>query len=134
MVVFDSSYLIIRYDESLEAITEEWKLDFTQTVQEDKFRQPLEKLLEEFSNKKAKKWLCDNTEQKTLLAKDQLWLENYFYPQLFKRGLKAAALVNAKHILGTGYAKNCLQNVDDEILQIEVFNKNKEAREWLKKA
>lgn len=132
MIIFDSSYLSIQYNEELNAMAEEWKLDFTTLTQGDVFRKPLEQLLEEFKNRKITKWLSDNTEQQTLLSKDQLWLEKYFYPTLIQSGLTHAALVNAKNILGTGYAKNHLQNLKTEGLEVEVFNKNNIAQEWLK--
>ncbi|NJO02563.1 MAG: hypothetical protein HC880_13535 [Bacteroidia bacterium] len=131
MVFFDSPYLIIQYNEELKALTEEWKLDFTTRVEADTFRQPLESLIWAFRERKATKWLCDNTEQKILNSKDQLWLETYYYPQLVQNGLRTVALINAKNILGTDYAKNCLQSLNDQTIKIEVFNKNKDGRSWL---
>jgi len=130
MTIFESSYLKIQYNEATQAIWEEWQLDFTQMVVGDNFRQPLEKLIAEIEPNKASKWLCDNTEQKTIDSKDQRWLEKTFYPELLKKGIKKVALVNAKSILGTGYAKNCLRNLDNT-LNVEVFNRNDEAKAWL---
>jgi hypothetical protein len=134
MIIFDSPYLLIQHDTTLQAITEEWKLDFTTTVRGDVFREPLLKLLQSFSDLQVSRWLCDNTEQKKLVSADQIWLETYFYPEIHKRGLRSAALVNTKNILLTGDAKNCLQNLSERALEIEVFNKNIPAREWLKRA
>lgn len=135
MVIFDSPYLVIQYNEKLQAMTEEWKLDFTVLPLEgDKVREPLTKLLEEFKTRKLSKWLCDNTEQKIIASPDQHWLEEYYYPELIKNGLKTAALVNAKNILRTDNAKNCLQNLEEEKTYIEIFNKNLDARAWLEKA
>ncbi len=133
MVIFESPFLQIQYDENLEAMIEEWKLDFTSNPHGDNMREPLQKLLEEFKNRNLKRWLCDNTEQKALQSADQRWLESYYYPQLIELGLEKAALVNAKEILGTVVAKNCLQNVEEEVLNIEVFNKYHEAYTWLGK-
>lgn len=131
MIIFDSPYLKIQYDEQLQAILEEWKLDFTVIVAGDNFRKPLTTLIQEFKNRKLSKWLCDITEQKTLLSEDQLWLESYYYSELLKNGLHTAALVNAKNILGTVNAKNCLENLHGDKIQIEVFNKNHLAKSWL---
>ena len=131
MTIFDSPYLSIQYDENLQAMLEEWKLDFTKIVAGDNFREPLMSLLKEFKNYKVSKWLCDNTEQKTLLSEDQFWLEEYYYPELLNQGLKVAVLVNNKNILGTVNAKNCLQNLHEENLKIEVFNKNNLAKKWI---
>ncbi len=133
MAVYESPYLIINYDEEIGAITEEWQLDFTTQVAGDNFREPLKKLLQEFEARKATKWLCDNTEQKTIDSKDQLWLEEHYYPKLIDLGLQTIALVNAKDIMETDYAKNSLQNLREAVITIEVFNKNQSAREWLSK-
>lgn len=132
MKLYDSPYLQTVYDENLKAVLEEWKLDFTTQVDGVNFRKPLEQLIATFKEKKAYKWLCDNTEQKNLVFADQYWLETFYYPELIKNGLKKVALVNAKNILGTGYAKNCLKNIN-EAVEIEIFNKRKDAIEWLKK-
>jgi hypothetical protein len=132
MIVFESAFLRIEYHEELQIMLEEWKLDFTTKVEGDTFRQPLETLLQEFAKLKINKWLCDNTEQKPIASPDQLWLEEYYYPNLIKSGLKKVALVNAKNILGTSSAKNLLQSIVGHKLTIEVFNKNKEAKNWLK--
>lgn len=129
MILLEKPYLKIQFDDSLKAITEEWKLDFTTVIANQTFHEPLEILLEEFKSRKLSRWLCDNTEQKTIETADQNWLETVFYPEMVKNGLKTVALVNAKNILGTGSAKNCLQNLGN--LNIEIFNKNIEARKWL---
>ena len=131
MTIFDSPYLNIQYDENLETIIEEWKLDFTKVVAGDNFREPLMTLLKEFKDRKVSKWLCDNTEQKTLESDDQFWLEEFYYAELLNLGLKVAVLVNDKNILGTVNAKNCLQNLREENLKIEVFNKYELAKEWI---
>ncbi|MCU0446080.1 MAG: hypothetical protein MUE85_14315 [Microscillaceae bacterium] len=134
MIIFESPFLRVEYNEELQTILEEWKLDFTTKVEGEVFRQPLEVLLQEFKNRQISKWLCDNTEQKPIASTDQLWLEEYYYPNLIKAGLQKVALVNAKNILGTSSAKNLLQGLVGHQLTIEVFNKNKEAKNWLKTA
>jgi hypothetical protein len=131
MLVFESAFLRIEYQEEHQVMLEEWKLDFTTKVEGDTFRQPLTVLLQEFAQLKVNKWLCDNTEQKPIASADQLWLEEYYYPHLLKSGLQKVALVNAKNILGTSAAKNLLQGIVGHKLAIEVFNKNKEAKNWL---
>lgn len=132
MVVFDSEFLKITYDEKLNAILEEWKLYFGPKVELEMFRAPLLQLLDTFKEKKLSKWLSDNTEQKRLNEVDQWWLEENFYNEIVGAGLSHVALVNAKNILGTGVAKNCLSNLS-ETLEIEIFNKNEPARKWLGK-
>jgi hypothetical protein len=131
MLLFESPFLKIEIDEKMQAVVEEWKLDFTTTVENATFREPLEALINEFKNRKLTKWLCDNTEQKALNSPDQFWLEDYFYAQLAQSGLKTVALVNAKNVLHTSTAKNRLQNLVGRNLNIEIFNKNAHAKEWL---
>lgn len=131
MLLFDSPFLKIEIDEKLQAVIEEWKLDFTTPVENAVFREPLEALLREFKDRKLTKWFCDNTEQKALNSPDQFWLEDYFYAQLAQNGLKTAALVNAKNILNTSIAKNRLQDLVGRSLNIEIFNKNAHAKTWL---
>ncbi len=132
MIIFDSPYLQIRYEADIQAIVEDWKLDFTVQVSGDSFRQPLEKALAHISEVKATKWLCDNTERKSVNSPDQLWLEKTYYDELYKRGIKTVALVNGKDILQTYTAKNQLQSVSEHNIHIEIFNKRKPATEWLK--
>jgi inner membrane protein involved in colicin E2 resistance len=132
MIVFDSPYLQIRFDAEMQAIVEDWKLDFTVQVEGDTFRQPLEKALQAITEHKATKWLCDNTERKAVKSPDQLWLEKTYYTELHKRGIKTVALVNGKDVLQTYTAKNHLQSVSDRNITIEIFNKRRPAMEWLK--
>jgi hypothetical protein len=130
MVVFDSEFLKITYDEKLNAILEEWKLYFGPKVELDTFRKPLLALIDIFKEKKLSKWLSDNTEQTRLNEQDQFWLEDEFYPAIVSAGLNHVALVNAKNILGTSIAKNCLSNLSKD-LEIEIFNKSQPAQKWL---
>ncbi|GAB4397189.1 MAG: hypothetical protein OHK0053_13130 [Microscillaceae bacterium] len=131
MRIYESPYLLIDYNEGLQALTETWLLDFTTPVEGDNFRQPLQLLLDAFSKYGVKKWLNDASEQKTLASSDQIWLEQVFYPQLLAQGMKAACLVNTKNILGTVHAKNWLQNQQDADLLIEVFNHRELALAWI---
>jgi len=132
MLIFDSPYLQIRYDATIQAFVEEWKLDFTTQVVGDSLRQPLEKALASIREMKATKWLCDNTERKVLSSPDQLWLEKIYYNELYKCGINTVALVNGKDVLQTYIAKNHLQSVSERNIHIEIFNKHVPAMEWLK--
>jgi hypothetical protein len=87
-------------------------------------------LIDIFKEKKLSKWLSDNTEQTRLNEQDQFWLEDEFYPAIVSAGLNHVALVNAKNILGTSIAKNCLSNLSKD-LEIEIFNKSQPAQKWL---
>lgn len=133
MVIFDSKFLKITYNEKANAILEEWKMYYGPKVEMDAFRQPMLELIKTFKDKKLVKWLSDNTEQKRLNEKDQWWVEENFYPEIVKAGLTHVALVNAKSILGTGVAKNCLRNLSQEV-EIEIFNNSEDGIDWLQKA
>ncbi|OJJ23352.1 hypothetical protein BKI52_03045 [marine bacterium AO1-C] len=130
MVVFDSEFLKITYDEANQAVLEEWKLYYGPKIELDSFRQPMLELVKAFKGNKATKWLADNTEQTRLNEKDQWWLEDHLYPQLVEAGLQHVALVNTKNILGTAIAKNSIRNLSRSV-EIEIFNKNQDAKNWL---
>ncbi len=132
MIIFEGTFLQIRYDADTQSLTEEWKLDFTQQVEGDIFRQPLEKALQAVKETQATKWLCDNSERRIVKSPDQLWLEKTYYPELYKNGIRTVALVNTKDVLQTYTAKNHLQSVSDHKINIEIFNKRLPALEWLK--
>ncbi len=131
MTIFQHPALHVQYDEKINAILEEWQLDFTTKLSSDEFREVGNKIIEAFKNKKVSKWYCDLSEQKTIDVEDQLWQEEFFYPELLKNGLSVACLVDTKNILGTVYTKNCLQNIDNQQVKIEVFNEQSEAKKWL---
>lgn len=130
MVAFDSEFLKITFDEKNQTILEEWKLYYGPRIELDSFRQPMLELVKAFKENKATKWLADNTEQTRLHEKDQWWLEDYLYPQLVEAGLEHVALVNTKNILGTATAKNSIRNLSRSV-EIEIFNKNQDAKTWL---
>jgi hypothetical protein len=132
MTILDNSYLTIEYNEELNAILELWKLDFTVEVQGDLFRQPLLQLADELKKRNVSKWLVDTTNQQELTSQDQNWLEAVYYPALYQNGLKIAALVNAKKVMGNIVVKNCLENLGLGISAIDTFNRFQIAKEWLK--
>ena len=131
MTIFQSTYLIIRYEASQNAIIEEWQLDFATITRGEILQQPLLKLLDAITETKASKWICDTTEQKNVITSDQLWLEKTFYPEIFKRGIKKIAFVNEKNILLTNNAKNILNSLSNKEIEVEVFNRNQKAKDWL---
>jgi hypothetical protein len=133
MIIFESSFLQIRYEADSQTLIEDWKLDFTTQVEGDTFRQPLQKALQAVIDTKATKWLCDNSERRIVKSPDQLWLEKTYYPELYKHGIKTVALVNSKDVLQTYTAKNHLQSVSERHINIEIFNKRLPALMWLKK-
>ncbi len=129
--IFEHPSVTINYDAQTNAILEEWKLDFTTKLDSDSFKSIYTKIVETVKEYQVKKWYCDLSEQQTVNVEDQLWQEAYFYPAMLQNGLKVACLVDTKNILGTVYTKNCLQNIDDSKVIIEVFNDRKLAKNWL---
>lgn len=130
MIVFESDFLTITYDEKNKTILEEWKLYFGPKIELDSFRKPMLELAKAFKEKGGTKWLMDNTEQGRLNEKDQWWLEENLYPELVNAGLSHVAMVNAKHILGTSISKNIIRNLSRSV-EIEIFNRKDGAVAWL---
>jgi hypothetical protein len=131
MTIFEHPALHVKYDEKMNTIFEEWQLDFTTPLTSKELRDVCNKILDTLKNYQVKKWYCDLSEQKTIDVEDQFWQEEFFYPEMIRHGLKVACLVDTKNILGTVYTKNCLQNIEEQKVQIEVFNHQKEAKQWL---
>ncbi|TAF64593.1 MAG: hypothetical protein EAZ55_11065 [Cytophagales bacterium] len=111
MILLDKNYLQIRYDEKSRLLTEEWKNHYGIKVEGELFINSMQVLLQAFKDNQLDRILCDTTERKTLDTKEEVWLEQNFYPVLLKNGLKKIALVDSKDVLGTGVAKNMLQNL-----------------------
>ena len=130
MTIFESDYLLIRYDQENQIILEEWQNCYRTIPQSETFREPLEKLLETVKGNTITKWLIDNTEQNTVFDNDQIWFEDYYLSKLVEAGIQTVALVNAKKILRNNGAKNILETLNKKI-RIGIFNKNIEAKQWL---
>lgn len=129
--IFEHPRVSIYYDEQIKAVLEEWKLDFTTKLDSESFKNIYVQIVETTKTHQVTKWYCDLSEQQAVNVEDQLWQEAYFYPAMLQHGLKVACLVDTKNILGTVNTKNCLQNIDDSKVIIEVFNDRKLAKKWL---
>ncbi len=131
MEVFKSKFLVINYDEKLNLLKEEWLNYYGIKVEDAVYQEPMLAIVKTFQEKKVANFLSDTTERKALQTKEEIWMEQNFYPELIKNGLKKIALVNSKDVLGTAVAKNIFENLN-ESLSVEIFNKKKNAEEWLK--
>ncbi len=131
--IFEHPSVAIYYDEQINAVLEEWRLDFTTQLDSASFKNIYLKIIETTKTHQVKKWYCDLSEQKAVNVEDQLWQEEHFYPAMLEHGLQVACLVDTKNILGTVYTKNCLQNAEKSRIMIQVFNDRKQAKEWLAK-
>lgn len=131
MNLYDSEFLKIELDDKKKVLKEQWQTYFGIKVENKLLREPMEKILEAFrQEKELTQYISDITERKPLETEDYIWLEENFFPELAKSGLKQFALVSSKDIIDTNYAKNLLR-ILNKTLEIEVFKLEKNAEAWL---
>lgn len=131
MNLYESEFLKIELDNNKKVLKEIWHNYFGIKVENELLREPMGKILEAFrQNSQLTQFISDITERKPLETEDYIWLEEHFFPELAKSGLKQFAIISSKDIIDTNSAKNLIRRFNKTI-EIEVFKREKNAEKWI---
>jgi hypothetical protein len=102
-----------------------------QFVHGDTFRNVLEKGLEIFRKRGAKKWLSDDRGNGPLKPSDAEWALNDWAPRVMAAGWKAWAVVMPEKVLGQMNMKRWIETYAAQGVTVQAFTDPDEAMTWL---
>lgn len=95
------------------------------------FRAGTEQMLAELTRHGLNKVLGDVRDMVLISADDQEWVHQQFLPRALQQGFRAIALVRPNHYFNKVAIESMAYKMNDESLNIRVFNSADEARNWL---
>jgi hypothetical protein len=128
MSYFDTDYLTVQYDESLDAVVMNWH-DFAEG---EDFRNGLNTGLEFVKKKRAINWLADLREMGAVASDDQEWSNTDWFPRAMDAGLSNMAIIKPESVIANMSVENIMQEVEDGELTTHYFDNRAEAKKWLK--
>ena len=128
MIYFESNFLDISYDESINAVIMNWK-SFTTF---DELKQGLNKGLELLASKKARKWLGNVCKLGALGEDEQRWSNNDWFPRALAAGVKKMAVVVSTDIFNQMTVEEIMVKIPEIDLNSQTFDNFDKAYYWLK--
>lgn len=127
MVYYDSSYLRIVWDESVDCVIMDWK----GFVGGERFRSGLLKGLELLVDKNATRWLAVLTEMGSLLKEDQEWSNSEWFPRAAEAGVQKIAIIVPQKVLAQMSVNAIMQKAARSTIESKHFKNIEEAKSWL---
>lgn len=128
VIVWETPFLTIHWDEEIQAVQMEWK----QFAGGDDFRAALDKGLSLIAVKQAHRWLADLRNLGPVTAADQRWSNEDWFPRAIAGGIRAMALVAPHRAVAQLSVRTIMSKVDDKELETAYFDSVEAARNWLK--
>lgn len=128
MSYYDTDYLTVRYDDSVDAVVMNWH-DFAQG---EDFRDGLDTGLELVNEKRAENWLADLREMGAVAEDDQEWANTDWFPRAMGTSLTNMAIIKPESVVANMSVDNIMQEVEGGELTTHYFDNRPEAEQWLK--
>jgi hypothetical protein len=122
----ETEYAEISYDESIDAVSVDWK----QTATGDDFREILQTGLEIAKEETATNWLGDRREMDPVTKADQEWVNETWLPEADETELTQIAAIQSEQFIEELDLKFVMQKVADD-LTLRHFDSLEDATEWL---
>ena len=125
--IFDKEYASLYYHPDHQIVHHE----FHKFIYGQEFRDVLEKGLEIFKEKGAKKWLSDDRNNSALPTDDLVWGLEDWAPRVFAAGWKYWAILMPDKVAGQLSMNRIMKRYIDQGLNMQVFSAPEEALTWL---
>lgn len=126
--LYESEFCEIKWVEDGSILYFNWK----GYVTSDGLRIVANKILELVKEKKATRYLSDNTNVPVYSKEDQDWINTVWFPQVIQAGIKRLAMIEPTKVIQKGVLGRITQNNNSDALQTAEFNTYDEAAKWLK--
>jgi hypothetical protein len=128
-ILIETPTVVLRYHTDKKIVHHELR----QFVHGETFRQVLEKGLEIFRKRGAKKWLSDDRGNGPLKPADADWALNDWAPRVMAANWKAWAVVMPEKVLGQMNMKRWIETYAAQGVTVQAFTDPDEALIWLEK-
>ena len=106
-------------------------MDWEGYATSQQFHEGTETMLNLLIEQRMHKVLANARDMVMISAEDQKWMETNFLPRAIRFGFKACAIVKPTNYFNKIAVEAISFKVDKEKLQINFFETNEEAKEWL---
>lgn len=127
MVILDTNYATVTFDEDKSLGKIEWKGKCTSEQYQGAFLS----LLDLQKTKKISRYISDIRNQSIISPTDRKWFENEALPRAIEQGLKAAAVVFDGNAFKKYYINVILSATNKFGMPMKVFSELEEAENWL---
>ncbi|MFO0578174.1 MAG: STAS/SEC14 domain-containing protein [Polyangia bacterium] len=128
MIVYDSHWLTIRWDESLKATHFEVK----GYAESEEFRAGMGQLLALCQRKRNSRYLADTRLMAAVTQSDQRWVNEVYVPAMIAAGVRYQAVIMPKSAVARLSAKYVLAKINEVTLTTNYFDDVETARAWLR--
>jgi hypothetical protein len=126
MAQYESAFLIIEWDGSIEAVIMNW----TDFAEGEEYREGLNKGLEVIEQHGAENWLADLREMGAVSQEDQEWTRNEWHPRAFETSLTNMAIIQPESVVAEMSVDDLVQEIGEETT-IQIFDNKEDAKSWL---
>ncbi|MBI9066601.1 MAG: STAS/SEC14 domain-containing protein [Salinivirgaceae bacterium] len=127
MIVLDTNYALVTYDEENKLAMIEWKAKCTIEEYQGAFL----KLIDLQKTKPITRYISDIRKQSILSPSDRKWFEDEALPMAVKQGLKAAAVVFDGNSFKKYYINIVIKTINKFGFPVKVFNDLQAAKDWV---
>ena len=128
MLNYQIPNLSVRWDGALQSIIMEW----TGFIHGGDFKKTVNQGLNLLIENKGCKWLADLSKMEVIAQEDQRWIDEEWFPQAAKTGVKYIAMVRPQMILAQMSVRRVTGKVGELEIETAYFDSVEQAREWLK--
>jgi hypothetical protein len=126
MAQYESAFLTIEWDGSIEAVIMNW----TDFAEGEEYREGLNKGLEVIEQHGAENWLADLREMGAVSQEDQEWTRNEWHPRAFETSLTNMAIIQPESVVAEMSVDDLVQEIGEETT-IQIFDNKEDAKSWL---
>lgn len=128
MIYFENRCIIVRFDESIQAVCMEWK----GYAEGEDYRAGFTAGIELLQQKNACRWIGDCRLLGPVTQADQQWTNQHWHPRAAAAGMRWVALVSPKAAVARLSLKYIVTKVNNADLVFNNFDDIDAARVWLR--
>lgn len=128
VIYFDNRSIIVRFDESIQAVCLEWKC----YAEGEEYRAGFNVGIDLLQRKRASRWLGDCRLLGPVTLADQQWTNQDWHPRAAAAGMRWVALVSPKAAVARLSLKYIVTKVNNTELVFNNFDDVESARAWLR--
>lgn len=126
-ITYDQPWCKVFYMPDLETVVLEWH-GFASSKQ---FREACDASLELLAAKSAKLMLADNRMAKVVLAEDQKWMNEEWFPRAYSLGYRGSAVLVGEDLFRDVSVKNIVHDMEEGKFRVQFFDTKAKALDWL---
>jgi hypothetical protein len=128
VIYFNERWLVIRWDESIQAVWAEYK----GYAEGEEFRAGHEAGLNLLRRRRTSRWLSDARLLAPISQTDQHWMNTDWVPRMIAAGLRWAAVVSPRAAVSRLSVKQIVSKINNVNFVTDNFDDMEVARSWLR--